>query len=69
MTTATIKAAVSCEGHPCSDVFIDHAGRRYYSRVNYPITDSPHARAAQIQAFLNRQRRHNPDVTLFAGRR
>jgi hypothetical protein len=63
MTTAIIKARVSSEGHPCTDVFIDHAGKRFYSRINYPIADSRYAREAQIQNFLNRQRRYDSDAT------
>lgn len=43
---------------PHSEVFIEHEGRSYYSRVWWVVEDSAHARTAQIQDFLRRQRNH-----------
>lgn len=57
MTEAEIKQRVSADGHPFSDIFITHEGRRYYTRLPFPLTDTPHARAAQAQDFLRRQKR------------
>jgi hypothetical protein len=48
--------------HPFSEVFIDYTEdrelRSSYSRLFYALDDTPHARAAQTQAFLQRKRTH-----------
>ena len=37
-----------------SETFIEWKGRTYYSRYWWVLTDSPHIRAAEIQAFKKR---------------
>lgn len=41
-----------------SEVIIVHNGQTFFSRVNHPLNDTPHGRAAQLQAFHQRCRRH-----------
>lgn len=52
-----IKSCISEEGHPFSEVFIDHEGQRFYSRYFYPMDDTPGMRAQQGQQFLVRLKR------------
>lgn len=43
------------DARPFSDIFITTAdGGQYYSRVFYALDDSPHARAAEAEAFKRR---------------
>jgi len=42
--------------YPFSEIFITHNDQVYCTRLFYPLDDSPHARAAQFQDFLRRQR-------------
>lgn len=58
--TITLVQRVSWEGHPFTDILYtwrDGEGqpRNAYSRVWYVITDSPHAKAAQAEAFKKRR--------------
>lgn len=38
-----------------TDIFISDRGRTYYSRVNWPVSDTLMSRAAHIEAFKKRQ--------------
>lgn len=41
-----------------TDIFIrDDAGNVWYSRVPWVVDNTPHARAAELQAFAQRQKR------------
>lgn len=43
------------DARPFADVFITTAdGAHYYTRLFHPLDDSPHARAAQAEAFKQR---------------
>lgn len=39
-----------------SEVFITQDGRTFYTRLFHQLDNSPHARAAQLQDFVRRQR-------------
>jgi hypothetical protein len=54
---AKIIARHSAEGHPFSDVLLTEGTRHFLTRYWYPLSDTPHARAAEVQAFLDRRRR------------
>lgn len=51
----------AADGHPFSEILHTwrdgDVDRCALSRVNYSLADSPHARAAQNQQFINRQNR------------
>lgn len=42
------------KGHPFSEIFIVANGQHYYSRTWEVLTDSPHSRTYQIEAFKRR---------------
>lgn len=57
-----INPRISAEGHPFSEVlitvtYIDGDPDFYLSRLWYPITDTPHQRASEREAFIRRQRK------------
>lgn len=60
MTTARIVQVVrnvNGQAMTHSDVFIEADGRTFYSRHWYVVDDTPHGRAAELQAFEDRRRR------------
>jgi hypothetical protein len=63
----TIKQRVTAEGHPFSESFVYFGGQTYYSRNWSVITDSPHARQALAQQFLDRLKRF-PSTTTYEHR-
>lgn len=57
MTEVRIKRRENEANKPFSEIFIEHDGRHFYSRVWWSLDDTAQARAAQLQDFLRRQAR------------
>lgn len=55
-TEAVIKAYVTAEGHQATNLWIIHEGKKYYSRVNFGMQDSPGMRNYCIQQFHARRK-------------
>lgn len=57
-----INARRSADGHPFSEVlitvdYVDGDQDFFCSRLWYPLTDTPHQRASEREAFIRRQRK------------
>jgi hypothetical protein len=55
ITEIRIEQCALIPDRPFSEVFITAGGETYYSRLWYPLDDTPFAREDQAQAFLRRQ--------------
>jgi hypothetical protein len=53
----TIKHRVTGQGYPFTESFVYYGGQTFYSRHWSVIADTPHARGALAQQFLDRLKR------------